>query len=160
MPKPPQKSKQSSKKDDNPVKLSDWVYNSLVKAQARFKSRAMAPKFDLDKNETLQNREKEEAAKIAQFYEMSGSMDMDFARELIFQVSNPFFRGRTDHVINSASVFIHGLNPQDELEAVLISQMAVVHNLSMEFMRRSIIDKQPEEFVESNTKRAMKIILM
>jgi hypothetical protein len=60
--------------------------------------------------------------------------------------------------LNAALSMYIGLKPKDSLEAMLISQMVNVHNLAMEFSRRSMFDEQPAEGVERNINRVTKLM--
>lgn len=67
-----------------------------------------------------------------------GSNSPDFANGLLNQVSNATGRGRrvSEEDTNFALSVINGIEPRDEVEAMLGAQMAAVHMATMTFARR------------------------
>lgn len=59
--------------------------------------------------------------------------------------------------LNAILGLIHGINPTDEIEAMLASQMVGLHRASMECMRRAQLSGQTFEGREMNLKHAAKL---
>ena len=59
---------------------------------------------------------------------------------------------------NALLAVLHSINPKDEIEGLLATQMVGVHNLAMEYMRRAMISEQTTEGVTINTERATKML--
>ena len=60
--------------------------------------------------------------------------------------------------IHAALSMYIGLKPTDSLEALLISQMVVVHNLAMDFSQRAVADEQTVDGVDRNINRVTKLM--
>ncbi len=80
----------------------------------------------------------DEATGYALLMEALGTSDIDFLNGLLRQISNAGSHGRElDPVgINFMLSVIKGIQPRDQVEAMLASQMAAVHMASMTFARR------------------------
>lgn len=70
--------------------------------------------------------------------EAIGSNDLDFFVQFMNQVGNAVTQGQSlqEEEINFAMSVIKGIEPQDQIEAMLGAQMASVHMASMKFARR------------------------
>jgi hypothetical protein len=66
------------------------------------------------------------------------SADGDFVNGLVSQLADASLRGQdiSDHGLNFMLSVIKGIEPRDQLEAMLAAQMAAVHVASMTFARR------------------------
>ena len=93
-----------------------------------------------------------------QLMETTGSTDADFSKILLSQASSVSTPKTEEDKANFTASFMHGLKPRDEMEGVLIAQMAGIHNLLMEYMRRAVIPEQYLEAGEDYTNRAYKLI--
>ncbi len=60
--------------------------------------------------------------------------------------------------IGASQGFMHGMNPSDNIEAMLCSQMIGAHNLAMELIRRSFLEGQTAEGVDLNVNSATKLL--
>jgi hypothetical protein len=67
-----------------------------------------------------------------------GSEDIDFAEGILNQIMNVASHGREVDEKGTAFVqsIVFGIEPRDQLEAMLAAQMAAVHNATMTFARR------------------------
>lgn len=67
-----------------------------------------------------------------------GTDDLDFVSGALGQISNAASLGREpdERAINFMLSVITGIEPRDQVEAMLAMQMAVVHNATMTFARR------------------------
>jgi hypothetical protein len=70
--------------------------------------------------------------------EALGTADADFYYGLLNQLSNGSLRGRQvdERTLNFMVAVIKGINPRDQMEAMLAAQMAAVHDAIMTFTRR------------------------
>lgn len=90
--------------------------------------------------------------------ETTGSTDIDFFATLLSQVSSTLPKEEPDEASNFVAAFMHRLKPRDEMEGVLIAQMAGTHNLLMEYMGRAIMPEQYLGAGEDYTNRAYKLM--
>ena len=93
-----------------------------------------------------------------QMTETTGSRDIHFFKTLFVQVTSTLPKEESDDASNFIAAFMHGLKPRDEMEGVLIAQMAGTHNLIMEYMRRAV---NPEQYLgagEDYTNRAYRLM--
>jgi len=116
------------------------------------------PKFKLLKKNTVGPIEKDPEKNLIQMKEATGSSDVDFIRGLLNQVSATFQSESAEQRANFNVALMHGLNPKDEIEGVLITQMVGTHNLIMEFMKRAMIPGQYLEAGNDYTSRALKLM--
>ena len=67
-----------------------------------------------------------------------GTTDTDFMDGLITQLANAGTQGRTvdGRGLNFMLSVVKGVEPKDQVEAMLAAQMAAVHNATMTFARR------------------------
>jgi hypothetical protein len=67
-----------------------------------------------------------------------GSTQIDFGLGLLTQLANAASKGRTvdEQQLNFMLAMVTGIEPRDQLEAMLAAQMAAVHNATMTFARR------------------------
>jgi hypothetical protein len=66
-----------------------------------------------------------------------GSTDRDFFDGLLFQLVNAGQgQGRSENTVDFMLAVIKGIEPRDQIEAMLAAQMAAVHMASMTFARR------------------------
>lgn len=67
----------------------------------------------------------------------TGTTDPNAASRLLAQVINAQPGMENLGYANAAIALLQGIEPKDELEGMLASQMIAVHNLSMEYARRA-----------------------
>jgi hypothetical protein len=104
--------------------------------------------------------------KLTKLAEAMGTADPDLQDLLLNQMVNVFSGlNRSDGInyeavdrcYNIALAILHGIQPRDEIEALLSVQMIGVHNLAMEAMRRAMITNQTFIGVEANVNHAIKL---
>ena len=73
-----------------------------------------------------------------QLLEALGSNDFDFLNGLLKQLCNVGSTGRSidEDGLNFMLAMVKGIEPRDQVEAMLAAQMAAVHNATMTFARR------------------------
>ena len=77
-----------------------------------------------------------------------GTTDADFTDGLIGQLANAGTQGRTvdGRGLNFMLSIVKGVEPKDQVEAMLAAQMAAVHNATMTFARRlAHVDNLPQQ---------------
>jgi hypothetical protein len=77
-----------------------------------------------------------------------GTTDADFTDGLLGQLANVGTQGRAvdERGINFLLAVIKGVEPKDQVEAMLAAQMAAVHNATMTFARRlAHVDNIPQQ---------------
>jgi hypothetical protein len=80
--------------------------------------------------------------------EAIGTADLDFADGLIRQLADAERRGDKvdERHLNFMLAMIKGIEPRDQIEAMLAAQMAAVHNATMTFARRlNNVDNIPQQ---------------
>jgi len=67
-----------------------------------------------------------------------GTTQVDFSDGLLAQLANAATKGRIvdERQLNFMLAMVTGIEPRDQLEAMLAAQMAAVHNATMTFARR------------------------
>jgi hypothetical protein len=80
----------------------------------------------------------DEAVGNSLLMEALGTADTDFATGLLRQLANAGAKGRVvdGDGFNFMLAMVRGIEPRDEVEALLAAQMATVHNAIMTFARR------------------------
>lgn len=77
-----------------------------------------------------------------------GSTRTDFTDGLLAQLANAAAKGRIvdERQLNFMLAMVTGIEPRDQLEAMLAAQMAAVHNATMTFARRlNHVDNIPQQ---------------
>lgn len=118
-----------------------------------------APSFKLKEDETIEPNGDEVLHHVG-IFETFASNSSSFTNSLTNQLYNaaPGDSSSKLMYLNAALQLIYGMKPKDELEGVLATQMAGVHNLAMEFMRRAMHPGQSPEGVSTNTERTVKML--
>jgi hypothetical protein len=150
-------------KKTNPCKrrnleLSEIEKSAIDKWRKRYNERVKPLKFKLVNDRSLTQTEEDPEKFWAKILETSGSPDVDFFLALLNQVRATLPKEEPIDASNFVAAFMHGLKPQDEMEGVLIAQMAGTHNLLMEYMRKAVIPEQHLEVAEDYTNRAYKLL--
>jgi hypothetical protein len=80
----------------------------------------------------------DEAVGNSLLMEALGTAEPDFVDGLIGQLANAATKGRAvdEHGLNFMLSVVKGIEPRDQVEAMLAAQMAAVHNATMTFARR------------------------
>ncbi len=142
-------------KDKDPTEVEQEAFDKFEK---KAKERLGPPKFKIDKNGKYSLDEDTSLLQSSIFAEISGSPDIDVYSNLIAQVSNTYFNNNKETIYNFSVAFMYGLKPRDEIEGVLIAQMAGTHNMSMEYLRRSILPNVLPEVVHGYANMACKFL--
>ena len=77
-----------------------------------------------------------------------GTTQVDFSDGLLAQLANAAIKGRIvdERQLNFMLAMVTGIEPRDQLEAMLAAQMAAVHNATMTFARRlNHVDNIPQQ---------------
>jgi hypothetical protein len=80
--------------------------------------------------------------------EAIGTAEPDFLDGLLGQLANAGTKGRVvdEHGLNFMLAVVKGVEPRDQVEAMLAAQMAAVHNATMTFARRlNHVDNIPQQ---------------
>src|SRR5438093_11802537 len=80
--------------------------------------------------------------------EAMGARDPDFYEALISQLADVSRQGRTadERGLNFMLSVVNGIEPRDQVEALLAAQMAAVHNATMIFARRlNCVENIPQQ---------------
>jgi len=59
--------------------------------------------------------------------------------------------------LNASFIVFSGMKPKDSIEAMMITQMIAVHEMTLLAAERSLLTEQPNEFVEQNVNRVTKL---
>jgi hypothetical protein len=108
---------------------------------ARKKEKPLAPRMKVsEKGGVYQVAPDHPEAEVAQvlLMEAIGTRDCDFLDGLLKQLVNAGTQGRTvdEHGLNFMLSVVKGIEPKDQVEAMLAAQMAAVHMSTMTFARR------------------------
>ena len=88
-----------------------------------------------------------------------GSNDPDFIKVLVKQVLTNIQTDSQKNIdTNGYLAALFGFAPNDELEGLLSVQMIAVHNMAMEFIRRSTLEDQTSEGIDKNVSRVSKLL--
>ncbi len=90
-----------------------------------------------------------------------GTMDESFANRLLGQlvdVLHPRAEPVEERTVNAAIAAIHGIQPRDELEAMLASQMVALHSLAMRKASQAAAEKQTFPDREHNARHVAKLM--
>ena len=76
-----------------------------------------------------------------------GTTDLDFYNEFVGQLTNASnVKGPSESGVNFMLAVVKGIEPRDQIEAMLAAQMAAVHMASMTFARRlANVDNIPQQ---------------
>jgi hypothetical protein len=77
-----------------------------------------------------------------------GTTQLDFSDGLVAQLANAATNGRMvdERQLNFMLAMVTGIEPRDQMEAMLAAQMAAVHNAAMTFARRlNHVDNIPQQ---------------
>jgi hypothetical protein len=108
---------------------------------ARKKEKPLAPRMKVsEKGGVAQIAPDHPEAAVAHvlLMEAIGAKDVDFLDGLLKQLVNAGTQGRTadEHGLNFMLSVVKGIEPKDQVEAMLAAQMAAVHMSTMTFARR------------------------
>ena len=146
------KTKKTETKDlVTPYEPTPYERAAMVAYVARKKEKPLAPRMKvLEKEGVYQIAPDYPEAAIAHVLLMKaiGAKDLDFLDGLLEQLFNAGTRGSTadEHGLNFMLSVVKGIEPKDQVEAMLAAQMAAVHNATMTFARRlAHVDNIPQQ---------------
>jgi len=122
--------------------------NAVVKGRAQ-----AAPKVKRDGRTLDLQVTPEQGRRIA------GSADPDFLGALTrsLAAATPG-QGADIQAVNAGLAALAGIQPRDELEAMLAAQMTAVHSMAMEMSKRALLPEQTVEGVSENVSRASRLM--
>ena len=104
---------------------------------------------------------------LVKLSEALGTTDKDLQNHLLNQVIKVYrgFASREgenyEHMATFSNItmaILNGIQPQDEIEGMLVVQMIGVHNVAMETLKRAILVGQTEKGKELNVNQATKML--
>ena len=95
------------------------------------KPRSRSPKVIMDDGTMTLNADDHQAITA-----MCATNDTDLSLHLISQAINSAGKDVPEQTANAVLAMFHSLDPKDELEAMLVTQMIAVHNQSLHFARK------------------------
>jgi hypothetical protein len=123
-----------------------------IKTQvARRRERKSAPRMKVTNAEDqiqIENDHPEPALGNILLMETCGTTDQDFLDGILSQLANVGRQGRTvnERDLNFMLAVVKGIEPRDQVEAMLAAQMAAVHNATMTFAHRlANVDNIPQQ---------------
>jgi hypothetical protein len=156
----------SSKKPTpaNPYQPTPVEIAAVTAHNERSKARVKAPRIKLHKIESHKTQlapdHTDPVVWHAALEEAFGTCSSDAAALLTdaaFGVVHPNPEKIDETAFNGVLGILHGINPADEIEAMLASQMAGLHLTSMQCMRRAQLSEQTFEARDMNLKHASKL---
>ena len=95
-------------------------------------------RFKVDGSDSISPDHPDMATGTALLMEALGTTDIDFLEGLTQQLANVGMQGRKLDAasINFMLAMVKGMQPRDQIEAMLAAQMAAVHNATMTMARR------------------------
>jgi len=105
--------------------------------RARLRGKPSAPNLKI-KDGTIKIESSDEIVGALRLMEALGTADLNFQNGLISQLANVGSQGSDldEKGLNFMLSMVKGIEPKDEVEAMLAAQMAAVHNATMTFARR------------------------
>ncbi len=137
--------------------LSQLEKSAIDKWRKRHNERVKPVKFKKVGDRILTHVEEDPEKFWAKMLETTGSPDSDFFLTILNQVRATLPKEEPEDASNFAAAFMHGLKPQDEMEGILIAQMAGTHNIIMEYMKRAVIPEQRSDSVNDITDRIYRL---
>jgi hypothetical protein len=129
--------KRTAKVVTKPYEPTPYEQKMLAGMRAQLTEKPPAPRITL-KGRTLAPDHPDETIGYVRLCEAVGTHDTDFLLGLLSQLCNAASQGPEpdERGINFALAVIKGIEPRDQVEAMLAAQMAAVHNAIMTFARR------------------------
>lgn len=89
-----------------------------------------------------------------------GAIDEDMAKMMTAQLVNSIRHGQeADKVFIDGTIAMYrGIEPQDNVECMLTSQMVTCHNMAMECARRAMLADQTHEGIDANVNYVTKLM--
>ena len=109
--------------------------------RARIRSKAAVPAVTVGEGKDLGKLDFDHPDKAVAACLLSGAVgthDLDFLGGILVQIANAASKGQTvdDREVNFMLSMVKGVQPRDQIEAMLAAQMAAVHSATMAFARR------------------------
>ena len=91
---------------------------------------------------------------------IAGAQNPDIGMTILRQLLDclPISMRTDEEAINAALALICGIEPQDELESALATQMAAIHHASLEMLNRVMLQEQTMEGVNHGINRVTKLM--
>lgn len=162
-------SKAKSVKDLVKKEYTDEEKARLAKHQDRKRRKPVkfkTVKSDSD-NPTIALQDPDEPLLAVKMSEALGTVDFDMQVHLLDQVVRTFTgvvstdgadNEATAAAANKAMAILNGIQPQDELEGMLATQIIAVHNMAMRTMSLTMLKGQTYEGKKSNVNYATKML--
>jgi len=135
----------------NPYERTASEKEAMKAWSARREQKHKAPRFKLvekNGNDILTPDHPDLATAFVLLQQAVGSTSVDFTSGLLDQLANAVTRGQkpSEPAFNFALEVVKGIEPRDQLEAVLAAQMAATHVQVMTFARRlNHVDNIPQQ---------------
>jgi hypothetical protein len=140
---------ESKSKTAKPHELTPRERESVEAYFGRRKSRKPAPRIKVTgKGGQIDLDHQDPAIGQVLLMEALGTCEADFVNGLIRQLTNVGSQGSTadESGLNFMLAMVKGVEPRDQVEAMLAAQMAAVHNATMTFARRlNHVDNIPQQ---------------
>ena len=150
-------------------KYTDEERARLAKHQERAKRKPI--KFKTVESDsgvpTIKLQEPDDPLFEIKLLESLGTPDKDIQKYLLEQVIHTFSgaasidgtnTGKAVPSTNNALAILAGIQPKDELEAMLAVQMIGVHNMAMETLKRAMLSDQTFEGKQANVAQSTKML--
>jgi hypothetical protein len=108
---------------------------AVQKVFARSEAASPAPRFKVRDNEISLDHPNRLVGKLLMMGAL-GTSDSDFQNGLVEQLANVHPAGAEESGLNFSISVVKGVEPRDQVEAMLAAQMAVIHMTAMRFARR------------------------
>jgi hypothetical protein len=125
----------------DPYEPTAYEQKATAAYLARKKAKPPAPRMKVSEKDgvtALSADHPEQSFAYMRLLEAVGSGDFDFLDGLLKQLCNMGSTGRSvdEDGLNFMLAIVKGIEPRDQVEAMLAAQMAAVHNATMTFARR------------------------
>jgi hypothetical protein len=134
--------KAESKQLDKPYERTPYEQGVMQAYKAKQKEKPPAPSVKVvvgkDRKVTVEPVHPERGIAYHLIAEALGTTDYDFMNGLLTQLCNDVAQGEKidEGRLNFMLSVVKGVEPRDQVEAMLAAQMAAVHNATMTFARR------------------------
>ena len=146
--------KTKDKQRDLPVPVEKREFTPAEQeVVAKYKRRAdkvSPPKFEEDNHDNnkiwikAENAKDGDLLRLAKMTEMTGTVDPDLQSKIFTQVAGSPSKNSASQVSATAAL-MHGINPQNELEGMLVAQMINAHNNATKLARFAGTSKTMEQ---------------
>ncbi|MHC4154594.1 MAG: hypothetical protein ACYSW0_04650 [Planctomycetota bacterium] len=167
------KSKSTTKKKTGEKDTKDLVEKECTDeekarlAKHRERKERRPVKFKAAKSDSIALQDPDDPLIAVKTFEALGTADSDLQAHLLEQILQTF-KGTVSEdsqdkeasaiALNRTMAILSGIQPQDELEAMLAAQMIGVHNMAMETLKRAMLKDQTFEGKQVNVNQATKML--